>query len=171
MYSKKTLLTICLLAQLYNDYLSNPTAERFADIPAALKDLPRSETLLNKEVEKTFVAASKDLFKAKTAPSTLTSRNLGNMYSASVYGALASLLDTVASDELQGKRIALYSYGSGLAASFFTLRVNGSTEEMKRQLNLVARLAEVEVRPCTEYVDALQVGLLSSSGGRISRRG
>ncbi|ORY92633.1 hydroxymethylglutaryl-CoA synthase [Leucosporidium creatinivorum] len=142
---------------LYNDYLSNPTAERFADIPAHLKDLPRSETLLNKEVEKAFVTASKDLFKAKTQPSTLTSKKLGNMYAASVYGSLASLLDTVPSAELQEKRIALYSYGSGLAASFFTMRVKGSTEEMQKNLNLAERLSKTEVRPCTEYVAALQL--------------
>jgi hydroxymethylglutaryl-CoA synthase len=156
---------LIIYLQLYNDYLSNPTAERFADIPSHLKDLPRSETLLNKEVEKAFVTASKDLFKAKTQPSTLTSKKLGNMYAASVYGSLASLLDTVPSAELQGKRVALYSYGSGLAASFFTMKVKGSTEEMQKALNLAERLSKTEVRPCTEYVAALQVSSYSFFSG------
>jgi hydroxymethylglutaryl-CoA synthase len=79
------------------------------------------------------------------------------MYTASLYGALASLLDSTESKELQGKRIGMFSYGSGLAASFFTLRVKGSTENMMKQLNLKERLAKMEVRPCTEYVKALEV--------------
>lgn len=105
------------------------------------------------------MTASKDLFNKKTQPSTLTSKKLGNMYAASVYGSLASLLDTAAPEDLAGKRIALYSYGSGLAASFFTMRVKGSTAEMKEKLNLAARLDKMEVRPCTEYVAALKVRL------------
>lgn len=103
------------------------------------------------------MAASKDIFTAKVQPCTITSKKLGNMYTASLYGSLASLLDSTDSDVLQGKRIGMYSYGSGLAASFFTIRVKGSTAEMQAKLDLHARLAKMEVRPCAEYVAALQV--------------
>lgn len=47
------------------------------------------------------------------------SRQIGNSYTASLYIGLASLLD-IAPDDLSGKRIAFYSYGSGLAAEFFS---------------------------------------------------
>ncbi|KAI5475761.1 hypothetical protein MNV49_000890 [Pseudohyphozyma bogoriensis] len=141
----------------YNDYLSNPTAPQFADIPASLGELDRANTLLNKDVEKAFMAHTKESFKTKVGPSTLTSKKLGNMYAASVYGSLASLLDTVDSDELQGKRIALYSYGSGLAATMFTARVKGSTKEIKEKLQLKERLDKMEVRSCEEYVAALKL--------------
>ncbi|SCZ93865.1 BZ3500_MvSof-1268-A1-R1_Chr6-3g08932 [Microbotryum saponariae] len=143
--------------QMYNDYLSNPTAERFASVPPELKDLDRSKTLLDKNVEKAFMAVSKEPFAAKTGPCMLTSRKIGNMYTASLYGALASLLDTVSSETLQGKRIGMYSYGSGLAASFFSLKVKGSTEQMQMQLSLQQRLGKTEVRSCQEYLDALQL--------------
>ena len=140
---------------MYNDFLSNPSAEKFAGVPQELKELDRATTLLNKDVEKAFIAASKDAFTAKVLPSTLTSKKLGNMYAGSLYGALASLLSTTDSATLQGKRVGLYSYGSGLAASFFSLRVTGDTSEIQKQLDLKNRLDQVEVRPCSEYIQAL----------------
>mgnify|MGYP001427254147 CR=1 FL=1 len=79
------------------------------------------------------------------------------MYTGSLYGALASLLDGVDSATLQGKRVAMYSYGSGLAASFFSLRVKGDTSEMQAKLDLKQRLENNQVRPCEEFVQALQV--------------
>ncbi|GAA6007870.1 hypothetical protein JCM10207_004907 [Rhodosporidiobolus poonsookiae] len=141
----------------YNDYLSNPTAERFASVPAHIGELERSTTLLNKEVEKTFVGLSGADFKSKVGPSTTTSKKLGNMYSGSLYGALASLLDSVDSATLQGKRIAMYSYGSGLAASFFSLRVKGDTSEIHEKLQLAKRLEGSQVRSCEEFIAALKL--------------
>lgn len=152
---------ICV--QLYNDYLSNPSAPQFSEIPAHLKDLDRKDTLFNKEIEKAFMGASKELFEQKVRASTLTSKKLGNMYAASVYGSLASLLDTIPSAELQGKRVGLYSYGSGLAASFFSLRVKGSTDEIHEKLQLKKRLGETQVRSCEEYIAALQVSFPTRS--------
>lgn len=149
-----------MFPQLYNDYLANPTAEQFSTVPSYLGELERSTTLLNKEVEKTFVGLSSAAFKAKVGPSTLTSRRLGNMYSGSVWGAFASLLSTAESADLQGKRVALYSYGSGLAASFFSLKVRGDTSEIKEKLNLAERLSKVEVRSCEEFIEALKACLL-----------
>ena len=74
---------------MYNDYLSNPTSPKFASVPAELLALDRAKTLMNKDVEKTFVGLSAAAFKAKTGPATLASKKLGNMYTASLYGALA----------------------------------------------------------------------------------
>ncbi|GAA5997775.1 hydroxymethylglutaryl-CoA synthase [Rhodotorula paludigena] len=142
---------------LYNDYLSNPSAEKFATVPSHIGELERSTTTLNKEVEKTFVALSSADFKAKVGPSTTTSRKLGNMYAGSLYGAFASLLDSVDAATLQGKRIAMYSYGSGLAASFFSIRVRGDTSEMHETLKLGERLAANQVRSCEEFIEALKL--------------
>lgn len=142
---------------MYNDFLSNPDAERFSSIPKSYLELDRSTTVLNKEIEKAFTALSSADFKAKVGPSTLTSKRLGNMYAGSLYGAFASLLDSVDSQTLQGKRIALYSYGSGLAASFFTVRVKGDTSEIHNKLKLKERLEQNQVRSCEEFVEALKV--------------
>jgi len=46
-------------------------------------------------------------------------RRLGNSYTASLYICLASLLDKEA-DDLSGKRIGFYSYGSGCVAEYFS---------------------------------------------------
>ncbi len=46
-------------------------------------------------------------------------RSVGNSYTASLYVSLASLLD-LSSDDLTGKRIGFYSYGSGCVAEYFS---------------------------------------------------
>lgn len=53
----------------------------------------------------------------------------------------------------------MFSYGSGCAASFFALRVAGSTQEMADKMQLKQRLESMKVVPCTEYVSAMKVGL------------
>jgi hydroxymethylglutaryl-CoA synthase len=62
------------------------------------------------------------------------------MYCGSVYGGIASLIANVDSATMEGKRIGVFSYGSGLAASLFSLRVQGSTEAMQKVLNIQERL-------------------------------
>jgi len=44
------------------------------------------------------------------------------------------------STRLHGKRVGIFSYGSGLAASMFSLKVRGSTEELSKQVDLHTRL-------------------------------
>ena len=51
--------------------------------------------------------------------SLIYSREAGNCYSASLYVGITSLLDNCA-DDLSGKRIGLYSYGSGCVGEFFS---------------------------------------------------
>jgi len=125
---------------LYNDFLANPSNPLFAEVPAELKDMPLEQSLSDKTVEKTFMALSKKRFAARVQPSIQVPTMCGNMYTASVYASLISLLSNVSSDQLQGKRVGIFSYGSGLASSFFSLRIRGSTEEMKTKVDLQARL-------------------------------
>jgi len=125
---------------LYNDFLVNPSNPLFAEVPAELKGMPLEQSLSDKTVEKTFMALSKKRFAARVQPSIQVPTMCGNMYTASVYASLVSLLSNVSSDQLQGKRVGIFSYGSGLASSFFSLRIRGSTEEMKTKVDLQARL-------------------------------
>lgn len=126
---------------LYNDYLVNPSAAAFADVPAELRDMDYEKSLSDKVVEKTFMGLSKKRFAERVQPSIEVPTMCGNMYCASVYGGIVSLLSNVDSATLQGKRIGVFSYGSGLASSFFSLKVNGSTEAIQKSLNLKERLA------------------------------
>lgn len=125
---------------LYNDYLANPENEIFKDVPAEIKDIAHQASLTDKTVEKTFVGLAKKRFAARVQPSVEVPTMCGNMYTASVYSSLVSLLANVSSADLQDKRIAIFSYGSGLASSMFSVRVKGSTEEMAQKTDLHNRL-------------------------------
>ena len=156
---------------LYNDFLSNPEAPRFAGIPdpESLLSATHAASLTDKNVEKTFIAASKASFKQKSDPGMACSRRLGNMYTASLYGCLASLLATVEPAQLKDKRVSLFSFGSGCASSFFTLRVKGDTSEIKGKMQLIERLSTMSVVPPEEFVAALAVReqLLSVLGAKL----
>lgn len=124
------------------------------------------------------MAHAADHYKSAVVPGTDCVLRCGNMYTASLYGFLASLISShpegidvsplllsmprpmsLAADLLDqvGKRIGMYAFGSGCAASFYGLRVNGSTKEMADKMQLKQRLASMDVRPCEEYVTALKV--------------
>ncbi|CZR61136.1 probable hydroxymethylglutaryl-CoA synthase [Phialocephala subalpina] len=126
---------------LYNDYLADPTSAVFADVPAELRDMDYKKSLSDKVVEKTFMGLTKKRFNERVQPSTTAPTMCGNMYCASVYSGVVSLLSNIESETLQGKRIGVFSYGSGLAASLFSLKIVGSTENIKKTVNLTERLA------------------------------
>ena len=125
---------------LFNDYRAHPDHAAFADVPAALKTMPHEQTVSDKTVEKTFMGLAQKRFAARVQPSIQVPTMCGNMYCASVYGSLISLLCNVPSAELQGKRVAMFSYGSGLASSMFSFRVRGSIEPLRQKIDLHARL-------------------------------
>jgi hydroxymethylglutaryl-CoA synthase len=126
---------------LYNDYLSDPSAAAFADIPASLREVEYKASLADKTIEKTFMGLTKARFAERVQPSIEVPTMCGNMYCGSVWGGLVSLLSNVGSDELQGKRIGVFSYGSGLASSLLSLRVAGPTGELAEKVDLKRRLA------------------------------
>ncbi len=71
--------------------------------------------------------------------STAYNRRLGNSYTASLYLALAALLDGV--DDLAGRRIGMFSYGSGSVSEFFTLVVSDGYRDHTRRAETEALLA------------------------------
>ncbi|KAJ7781978.1 hydroxymethylglutaryl-coenzyme A synthase N terminal-domain-containing protein [Mycena maculata] len=144
---------------LYNDFFSAPSAPQFANIPNpdAILSTPRTRSVTDKVIERTFIAVGKSSFAQKVAPTMACSRRLGNLYTASLYACLASLLSTVPTSELHGKRASLYAFGGGSAASFWTLRIVGDTSEIAAKMDLANRLARMRVVPCQEFVDALEL--------------
>ncbi|CAM1506511.1 Fc.00g061520.m01.CDS01 [Cosmosporella sp. VM-42] len=125
---------------LYHDYLANADAPAFAEVAPELRDMDYEKSLTDKVVEKTFMTLTKKRFQERVNPGIQVATNCGNMYCASVWGGLASLISVVDSKTLEGKRIGLFSYGSGLAASFMSFRVNGSVETISKVLNIPGRL-------------------------------
>ncbi|OIW25296.1 hydroxymethylglutaryl-CoA synthase [Coniochaeta ligniaria NRRL 30616] len=136
---------------LYHDYLADPDSPAFADVPPEVRDMDYKKSLTDKVVEKTFMALSKKRFQDRVNTSIQVATNVGNMYCASVWGGLASIIGHVESEELQGKRIGLFSYGSGLAASFCSFRVNGSTQSIKDVLSIQKRLTNRRAVPPETY--------------------
>ncbi|KAH7048408.1 hydroxymethylglutaryl-coenzyme A synthase C terminal-domain-containing protein [Macrophomina phaseolina] len=130
---------------LYNDYLADPENPAFADVPAEVRDLDYAASITDKTVEKTFMALAKKRFASRVQPAIQVPAMCGNMYTGSVWGGLVSLLANVGSDQLQGKRLGLFSYGSGLASTLLSLRVNGSTARIAEKVDLHRRLEAREV--------------------------
>lgn len=125
---------------LYNDYVSDRSHPLFADLATELRDIDYEASLTDKAVEKTFLGLTKKRFAERVQPSIQVPTMCGNMYCASVYGGLVSLISNVAPKTLEGKRIGIFSYGSGLASSMFSMKVVGDTSEMAKKLDLHSRL-------------------------------
>ena len=125
---------------LYNDFLADPQNPAFKDVAAELKDVEYQASLTDKNVEKTFMALTKKRFAQRVQPAIQVATMCGNMYCGSVYGGIVGLLSNVAPQDISGKRIGVFSYGSGLASSLFSMKVVGDTSEMQKKLDLQTRL-------------------------------
>ncbi|MBA0861954.1 hypothetical protein Goshw_002966 [Gossypium schwendimanii] len=110
---------------VFNDFVRN--ASSVDDIAkeklAPFSTLTGDESYQSRDLEKASQQVSKPLYDAKVQPTTLIPKQVGNMYTASLYAAFASLLHNKNS-ELAGKRVILFSYGSGLTATMFSLRLH-----------------------------------------------
>lgn len=136
----------------YNDFLLDPENEKYASLKQ-FKSLNVDASREDKLLEKALVTLTKDYFKSSVLPSLHASQNIGNMYCAAVYSCLSSIISEVPAQNLLNKRIGVFSYGSGSAASLFSLRVVGSTAEIAKNLSLKKRL-ESRTRVTPEAFDA-----------------
>ncbi|KAJ5648459.1 hypothetical protein N7490_004831 [Penicillium lividum] len=138
---------------LYNDYLANPSHPAFAEVAPELRDLDYAASLTDKAVEKTFMALTKKRFADRVSPGLQVAGLCGNMYTATVYAGLASLLSHVTFSPSEPKRIGLFSYGSGLASSLFSAKIVGDVSVMVEKLNLKNRLEARNVLAPAAYDD------------------
>ena len=73
----------------------------------------------------------------RVLPGQLLGKRIGNIYTGSLYLGLLSLISSE-KEKLQGQRALLFSYGSGLASSMFSMKFDGNlskiieVEPMKR---------------------------------------
>ncbi|ERE92077.1 hydroxymethylglutaryl-CoA synthase [Cricetulus griseus] len=133
---------------MFNDFLSSSSDAR-NDLYKGLeafRGLKLEETYTNKDVDKAILKASLDMFNKKTKASLYLSTNNGNMYTSSLYGCLASLLSHHSAQELAGSRIGAFSYGSGLAASFFSFRVSKDASPGSPLEELVSSVSDLPKR-------------------------
>jgi hydroxymethylglutaryl-CoA synthase len=131
---------------LYNDYIANPQNKSFNPdvVPSLILEQSYEDSLSDKALEKLFIGLSKERFTKSVQQSLTVPTMCGNMYTAGVYSGLISLLSNVQSSELLGRRVGVYSFGSGLASTLFSLRVVGDVSDIVSKIDLHARLAARE---------------------------
>ena len=157
---------------LYNDFLANPQHPKFSNVPTDdILKVDYKASLTDKVIEKTFISVGKAEYAKRVEPSMKCSKRCGNMYTASLYGGLASVLSSVDPAVLKGKKISMFAYGSGFASSFYTMTVKGDTTKIKEKLDLVNRLASMKVVPCQEYVEAMLLREKNHNAGQYTPTG
>ncbi|QMW48456.1 hypothetical protein G4B11_011974 [Aspergillus flavus] len=137
---------------LFNDFRLEP--DRFDPVPSEIRDVEYTASLTDKNIEKLCMGLTKDKFSERVQPSLTAPAHCGNMYTASIYSGLVSLLSNVPSEKLQNKRVGMFSYGGGLASTMFSLQVKGDITEMAQKIRLRDRLdARTAVSP--EFYDQM----------------
>lgn len=139
---------------LYNDFMAGPESSTFGPgaIPSMFRGLTDEASLADKSLEKLLIELSKERFTLRVQPSLTVPTMCGNMYTAAVWAGLISLLSNAPSGELLDKRIGVFSFGSGLASTLFSLRVAGDVQAIKQNIDLHTRLA-ARVRVSPEVYD------------------
>eukprot|EP01119_Soliformovum_irregulare_P010986 TRINITY_DN2719_c0_g1_i1.p1 TRINITY_DN2719_c0_g1~~TRINITY_DN2719_c0_g1_i1.p1 ORF type:complete len:468 (-),score=120.74 TRINITY_DN2719_c0_g1_i1:28-1431(-) len=126
----------------YNDFLKHPETFRLTeDQVRNFSTLGDEESYSSKEVEKTFYEVTKDEYKTKVEPVQLLPKQLGNSYTGSLYTSLLSLIANKQDQDLLNKRLFMFSYGSGLASTAFSLKVASSPAEIRQKSDILNRLA------------------------------
>mmetsp|Transcript_30176 Transcript_30176/g.79788 ORF Transcript_30176/g.79788 Transcript_30176/m.79788 type:complete len:478 (+) Transcript_30176:322-1755(+) len=156
---------------LYNDFVRYPDLPIFKGhektLEAFAKLLPE-KTYENRDLEKVFTELARPMYKNKVQSSVLLPQELGNSYTASMYTGLLSLIcswhkpqvdangEPVDTNALaHGKKVLMFSFGSGLAATMFTLKVAGDTSHIAEASELELRLKERIQRTPEEFSSTL----------------
>lgn len=96
-----------------NDFLISSNNNTYNGLEK-FRNVKLEDTYFDRDVEKAFMTASKELFERKTQPSLYIANLVGNMYTPSVYAGLVSLLVNTNPADLADKKVGVFSYGSGL---------------------------------------------------------
>ena len=113
-------------ARLLNgDMLDEPTRPEWAatvgaEALGAWPTTPARESVSDREAEKVLRKLSESRWERMTGAGHLLSKNVGNSYTAALYMNLLSLV-AAEGENLDGRRLLCFSYGSGYVATAFTL--------------------------------------------------
>jgi len=140
---------------IFNEFLHYSDDPSFKEVQR-YKHQQREETYFNRGLNTAFEKLSTGPYQKKVEPSTILGLEIGNCYCASLYVGLLSLIDGV-SDDLVGKRVLCFSYGSGMAASFFSIIVKGSVEFIKQKEKVTKRLGLRQFVDPSEFTKMLNM--------------
>lgn len=136
--------------------------------------LPEAATLTNRDLDKALQAVKSDAYARMVGPSEGFSKNIGNSYTGAVYSNLACLVDSAGAG-LAGKRVGVFSYGSGAIATLFALDAHtsrpGSAFSIPRIANTIQlqpRLTARREATPAEFTEALK--MREASYGKVGER-
>lgn len=154
------------LARLYlNDFINSKTKEENYPGLEQYKNINLADTYFDRDIEKIFMERSKSIFEKMTKPSLLLASRVGNMYTPSVYGGLVSYLISLPSENLHGKKIGVFSYGSGLASSMYSIKIVDNEQlpilisNLKKNINNLEKRIRMTPEQFTEVLEIRQKSL------------
>lgn len=153
------------LARLYlNDFINSNSKEEHYPGLEQYKDVQLADTYFDRDIEKVFMERSKIIFEKMTKPSLLLASRVGNMYTPSVYSGLASYLVSLPSEDLPGKKIGVFSYGSGLASSMYSIKIVDNElsimiKNLQKSLDNLEKRVRVTPEKFTEVLEIRQKSL------------
>lgn len=132
-------------------------------------ELLLEDTYFDRDVEKAFLAKYNAVYEAKTKPSLLLANQVGNMYTPSVYSGLVSLLINSQEADLLGKSVGVFSYGSGFAATLYSITITsdtkllaGVTSKLAHLLPLLEKREKVAPEKFTRLMEVRQENIHSA---------
>nr|ADI80347.1 3-hydroxy-3-methylglutaryl coenzyme A synthase [Panax ginseng] len=147
----------------FNDFLRNASSvdESAKEKLAPFSTLTGDESYASRDLEKATQQVAKPQYDAKVLPTTLIPKQVGNMYTASLYAAYASLIHNKHSS-LEGKRVIMFSYGSGLTATMFSFHLREgqhsfSLSNIANVMNVAEKLKSRHEFPPEKFVEIMKL--------------
>lgn len=152
---------------LYLDALQSKSQSDSEESLSRWLGVPSSQTYEDKELEAALKTLSASLYNDKVSSSCDLSRRIGNTYTASLYMNLADLV-AQQGEQLAGRSVVMFSYGSGALASMFKLIPHSdnnnnnnndkrfSLSQMQLKLDLPRRLSARTKRSPSDLDQALR---------------
>eukprot|EP00619_Florenciella_sp_RCC1007_P005444 CAMPEP_0205910676 /NCGR_PEP_ID=MMETSP1325-20131115/4604_1 /ASSEMBLY_ACC=CAM_ASM_000708 /TAXON_ID=236786 /ORGANISM="Florenciella sp., Strain RCC1007" /LENGTH=164 /DNA_ID=CAMNT_0053277069 /DNA_START=8 /DNA_END=499 /DNA_ORIENTATION=- len=121
------------------------------------------KSLESRELDAAFRPLAAAGFASAVGPTSFLSKNIGNCYTGAVFFNLLSLVNDVSEDELIGKRVGMFSYGSGSVATLYSIRprvptADGAAFTLGRIAQTTAMRVRLDTRAeCTpeEFAEAM----------------
>jgi degradative hydroxymethylglutaryl-CoA reductase len=149
------------LALLFNELKTNPGfVEEFKLSPPESKKVlelvGKGVSFYNREIQKIIKPLFKKEVDTRLEDGLLLPALVGNIYTGSLYLSLISILyaNKHCLDKLQGKRVMLYSYGSGLTSSLLHLEFShGSLDNVINSPLIQKELNEANILSIPQYFE------------------
>ena len=123
-----------------SEWCSDPEAQKWAAVPPSV-------SVSDRDAEKFFQRFADGRWQAMCSAGHTISKAVGNCYTAAVYMNLLSLVSNLG-DALLGKRVLLFSYGSGAVATAFVAegRVPTTAAGKRFSLGRIAVVTDISAR-------------------------